>query len=113
MGEFLRGQVSFEVLLLILLVVIIAITMTNLFIQTNDTTNAYLLIRNEFLLQTNIKNEEIILEQIYFVQEDTPTFYIKTIPIITNSNDINLTLIEDKVNKMTNFKNTKIKINAE
>ncbi len=113
MGEFLRGQVSFEVLLLILLVVIIAITMTNLFIQTNDTTNAYLLIRNEFLLQTNVKNEEIILEQIYFVQEDTPTFYIKTIPIIINSNDINLTLIEDKVNKMTNFKNTKIKINAE
>jgi uncharacterized protein (UPF0333 family) len=103
----LKGQVSFESLLLLLVIISSTIFITNLFIQTNDVTNAYNLIRSEFLIQTNSLSENMILEKVYFVNEERPTFYIKTIN--DDITKIDLTKIEEKVNANTNFENVLIK----
>ncbi|MDD3083958.1 MAG: hypothetical protein PHP82_02970 [Candidatus ainarchaeum sp.] len=109
----LRGQISFESLLLLLVIITTTIFITTLFLQTNETTNAYSIIRSEMLVQTNLNEKEIILERVYLIQNENPTFHIKTIPNTITEADINIDIIKNKVIELTNFKNIQIIINQQ
>ena len=106
-----RGQVSFESLMLLLVIITTTAYISTLFFQTNDTTTAYAIIRSEFLEQSNAKSEEIILKEITFLNETMPTFYIKTIPQTIINSDFNLQLISQKVENSTRLENIVIQIN--
>lgn len=111
-----KGQISFESLLILLVILTSTIIISSLFLQTNTNTNAYTLIRNEFLLQTNSQEKEIILEKIYFEQNSQPTFYLI---LKTNMSEteitsiIDLTKIEEKVNSLTILKEVNIQIKLD
>jgi uncharacterized protein (UPF0333 family) len=106
----LKGQISFETLLLLLIVISITTFVTILFVQTNDMTNAYSLIRSEFSVQANNKPGEVILERIIF-ENKTNTFNLIIIPKELESNDFNVEIIEKKVNNLTGLNDIKITIN--
>jgi uncharacterized protein (UPF0333 family) len=106
----LKGQISFETLLLLLVIISMTTFITILFVQTNDMTNAYSLIRSEFSVQANNKPGEIILEEIVFDKEQN-TFNLITSPQELENKDFNTEIIEKKVNDLTGLDNITIKIN--
>jgi uncharacterized protein (UPF0333 family) len=106
----LKGQISFETLLLLLVIISMTTFITILFVQTNDMTNAYSLIRSEFSVQANNKPGEIILEEIVFDKEQN-TFNLITSPQELENKDFNTEIIEKKVNDLTGLDNIIIKIN--
>jgi uncharacterized protein (UPF0333 family) len=105
-----RGQISFESLMLLLVVITSTAYVGTLFFQTNDVTTSYGLIRSELLLQINQK-EEIIIEEVFFLNEEKPTFYVKTIPPTLTSNDLNLEKIYDLIESSTQINNPLLIIN--
>ncbi len=105
-----KGQISFETLLVMMVVITITASIMVMFIGTQDTTNAYLIIRSELLTQTNSMSG-VIVEQVFIGTEETPTFYVRTIPNTLSAGDFNLTIIKQKVVEKTNFSEIEIKIN--
>ncbi len=106
-----KGQVSVETLFLLLVIITTTAYIASLFIQTQDTTNAYIVLRAGLLEQTNLKENEIIVQEIRFIGADTPTFLVKTIPNTLTNADFNIEKLVESVEKNTKYQNILIEIN--
>lgn len=106
-----KGQVSIETLFLLIVIITITAYVASLFIQTQDTTNAYIVLRAGLLEQTNLKENEVIIQEITFTGNETPTFQIKTIPNTLTNADFNIEKLIESVEKNSKYQNVSIKIN--
>jgi uncharacterized protein (UPF0333 family) len=106
-----KGQVSFESLILTLAIITTAAYITILFLQTVDITNGTAIARSELKEQAIIKNEEIIINTVKFVQNEKPTFEITTIPPTLTNSDFNIEALTEKISQITDFNDLNIVIN--
>ena len=107
-----RGQVSFESLILTLVIITTVAYITILFLQTTDATNGIAITRSELKKQAIMKNEEIIINTVKFDEtQPKPTFNITTIPPTLTKNDFNIEAVIDKISQITQFTDINITIN--
>lgn len=106
-----KGQVSFESLIILLVIITFTIILSSFFLNTYNVTNAYTLIRSELLVQSNQKNENVIIQNIFVEENEIPKFFVQTIPPTIDNNYFDLKKIVEKIGKFTNFKNSQIILN--
>jgi uncharacterized protein (UPF0333 family) len=90
-----KGQVAFESLLVLLVILTGAIAITGYYMQTHGDTLAITAAKTELLKQIGEKNENIYIESIRIEKNPATTLIIKTIPTKTSA-DFDLTAIEQK-----------------
>jgi hypothetical protein len=106
-----KGQVSFESLILTLVIISTVAYISILFLQFNDSTTTMAIIRNELSEQIIQKDQEIIMENISYTNNEKPTFQIKTIPPTLTNEDFNILKITQKIINLTSFSDVNIQIN--
>ena len=109
--ENMKGQVSFESLILLVFIITVTAYIGSLYLQTHDTTLATAIIRSELSAQINSLDGDFIISQIEFTKNTSPTFDINTIPNTLDDTNFDLTTVETLVNNATKFSGTVININ--
>ena len=103
-----KGQISFEALVIMLLVITAAVSITTLYLQTSESTSAIAITRAEITRQASEKNYEIVIEKVDLSKGNETIVNVQ----ISNSGntkiDFNSTLIAEKIENETSFRNTRI-----
>jgi hypothetical protein len=105
-----RGQISIEILFLLLIIISFSAFVGTLILQTQDITNAYSLIKTELIEQNNLKEGEVWIEEISF-NSSSESFEVKTIPNTFINEDFDLEKIKEKLSKLNSLSNPTIQIN--
>jgi L-cystine uptake protein TcyP (sodium:dicarboxylate symporter family) len=105
-----RGQISIEILFLLLIIISFSAFVGTLILQTQDITNAYSLIKTELIEQNNLKEGEVWIEEISF-NSSSESFEVKTIPNNFINEDFDLEKIKEKLSKLNSLSNPTIQIN--
>ena len=106
-----KGQVSFESLVLLLVIISGTAYIGSLYLQTHDTTIATSIIRSDLSAQINSIDGDFIISQIEFEKNPDTNFEIKTIPNTLDNTNFNLIKTSKLVEDSTNFSNVPININ--
>ena len=107
-----KGQLSFELLLILLLILSLSIYVSNLYLSTHDTTMAYTIIRDDLTAQINSFEKLASVETIQLINTgNNNNFYVTTAPSSLNEEDFNLLSTKEKVESSTKFSNITITIN--
>jgi len=100
-----RGQVAFESLVILLVVVTGAAAISSIYLQTHEDTLAISAARNEVLSQLSEKNTLVTIDFIKIEKSQTDTnLLIKTSP----QTALNVDLVKQKIYSQTTFKNIKV-----
>lgn len=106
-----RGQVAFESLILLLVIISATIYITGLFFSTQDTTIAYSIARTRLVEQASSSEKDFVIDTINLEINQTNNLYITTIPQNIKNNDFNLNIIEEEIVNNTSFNEIIMKIN--
>ncbi len=107
-----NGQVAFESLILLLVIISASIYISGLYYQTHNTTIVYGLVRNGLTEKINSFDEVIIIESIKLERGATNKIIVKTSPSTYTNNDFDLDDLELKILQNTNFDTVQILINS-
>ena len=102
-----RGQVAFESLFVLLIVLTAAIGIGSYYLQLHDDTMAISATRAETLNQLGAKNSNSIIESVKVVQTGADTNVIIT---LTPPTQLNTALISQKVAQVSRYKNASITV---
>jgi uncharacterized protein (UPF0333 family) len=105
-----KGQISVEILFLVLIIISFSVFVGTLILQTQDLSTAYSLIKIELIEQNNSKEGNVWIEKISF-NAGTESFEVKTIPSTFTNNDFELDKIQGEIAKLNSFSSPTIKIN--
>ncbi|MCX6801373.1 MAG: hypothetical protein NTZ73_04240 [Candidatus Diapherotrites archaeon] len=110
------GQVSFEALIILLVVISSAIFITTLYLQTHDITVATAICRNDLLQQINSFEGQTTLESIRVTVNaaKVATINVKTTPDNIDINNFKNSKIQETISKIksnTSFSDVEITIN--
>ncbi|MFA6320087.1 MAG: hypothetical protein WCX66_04140 [archaeon] len=100
-----KGQIAFESMLLLLIVITSVSLITSLYFQIHDETLAITYARIGTLEEINKSNEEILIEKISY-EKNPPTIKIKLNKLI----QINTNKIKEVIEQQTNIKNINIQL---
>ena len=104
-----KGQVAFESLFHLLIVMSMSILITSLYLQTQDDTLAIALAKNEVLSELSTKKETIIVDSVTLEKSGgIATINIKISPFTQGIIDTNA--IQQKIAEKTKYKNANILI---
>lgn len=114
-----KGQVSFEALFILLIVLSSGIFITNLYLQTHDVTVAAIIARTDILQQLNSFDELIVLREVTVESVNNGGVFEAEILITTNPSKIQksdfdqekLNETSAKIIKLTKFSAITFKIN--
>jgi len=107
-----KGQTSFEILIIFLVVMSSAVYILGLYMQTNDATIATAIARDELFSQANGKEQTIIIDKVSLeIQNSLPSINVKTKPNNLTSTDFDLDAIKSKIEAATKYKDIAILIN--
>jgi uncharacterized protein (UPF0333 family) len=99
-----RGQVAFELLFLVLIVLTAAIAVASMYLQSHEDTLAISAARTELLNQIGTKNENIVIDYVKIEKTSATELHIKTTPTTT----INTNEIKQRVASVSGYKNITI-----
>jgi uncharacterized protein (UPF0333 family) len=100
-----KGQIAFESMLLLLIVITSVSLITSLYFQIHDETLAIAYARIGTLEEIHKSNEEILIEKISY-EKNPPTIKIKLNKLI----QINTNKIKEVIEQQTNIKNINIQL---
>jgi len=108
-----RGQVTFEVLILALLVISSSVFISGLYIQTSDHTIATSIARTDLLRQINGIDEQVTINSVIVKGVDTATIEVTTDPelTITDFDQASLLRTETKIIEATRFTSVQFNFN--
>ncbi len=106
-----KGQVAFESLFLVLVIMTVTIFITMAYMQTHDTTMAYGIIRSDLLEQSNSKDFTVIINSVKYEKSDLDIFRVVMTPDYLTNSDFDLEEIQNKLVQRTNFSSPTIEIN--
>lgn len=110
-----KGQVAFESLFIVLVVLSAAIFITTLYLNTNETTVSAAIIRDELFSQTLDMNTNVLLTYLHIEKNNgvgIPTIEVTTDPNTIRSADFNWTLVKNKLSKVTTLSNFWTNVNG-
>jgi hypothetical protein len=115
-GENLKGQIAFEGLFLLLIVISSAIFISTLYIQTHNSTVAITMARSELVSLGNSMDEVVLIQQISIENagNNEYTIFVKTKPEILTKIDFGeeqITEIEEKIKGTISASKVTIQIN--
>jgi archaellum component FlaF (FlaF/FlaG flagellin family) len=103
-----KGQVSFEALVIMLLVISAAISITTLYVQTSESTSALSIVRTELTKQASENKYEIIIDTVDFSKGSENLFNVNIINSGNTKTDFNTTPIIEKLESETALRNIRI-----
>jgi hypothetical protein len=114
-----NGQISFESLFIMLIVLSSAMYITNLYLQTQDVTVATIIARTDLLQQINSMEQKITLGELKIIVTNNLDVFESEISVSTNPStltvqDFDETKLNETKNKIINatkFSNVTFKIN--
>jgi hypothetical protein len=107
-----KGQVAFESLILLVMIISASIYIGGLYFQTQDTTNAYLITRTLMIEELNSLKQTYTIDYLELITGENNILNIGTTPNTLTNSDIDVNKIEEKIIQETGFDNISIQINT-
>ena len=110
-----KGQVAFESLFIVLIILSAAIYITALYLNTNEATTSTAIVRDELFTQTLDMNSNVLLKYVHIDRNSESginTIEVTTDPSTLSPADFNWIIIKDKLSKTTTITSFKASVNG-